>query len=317
MKRMLAMIAALCLLLSACGMEQTRTGHTEETAGEARITFTDDMGVELSIAPPERVACLSAGLADVWTAAGGAGQIVATTNATWTYYDLPLAEDTVNLGVAGSLDLEALIASQPDLILASGGADHNQDTNETLREAGLTVATFTINDLSDYLRMLEIAAELTGCPENYDLYGEQVRQRADGAIARADGSRPTVLYIRATGSSCKVKNSEDSVLGRMLAELDCVNIADGDQTLLEELSMEAILQADPDYIFAVCHSSSDPAKAQKVLDETLFQNPAWNSLTAVEEGRFHLLTDPMFFNLKPNAQWGEAYEMLADILYPA
>lgn len=311
-KWMFVMIAALCLSLCACGGESAKPAADEKT-----ITFTDDLGVELTIAPPERVACLSAGLADIWTAADGADQIVATTNATWTYYDLPLGEDTVNLGVAGSLDLEALIASQPDLILASGGADHNHDTNETLRAAGLTVATFTINDLSDYLEMLKVATELTGCPENYETYGEQVRKQAEEAIARADGSSPRVLYVRVTGSSCKVKNSEDSVLGRMLSELGCVNIADGDHALLEQLSMEAILQADPDYIFAVCHSSSDPAKAQKVLDETLFQNPAWNSLTAVQEDRFHLLTDPMFFNLKPNGRWGEAYAQLADILYPA
>jgi len=27
--------------------------------------------------------------------------------------------------------------------------------------------------------------------------------------------------------------------------------------------------------------------------------------------------DNQLFNLKPNARWGEAYETLADILYPA
>ena len=50
----------------------------------------------------------------------------------------------------------------------------------------------------------------------------------------------------AAGCSCKVKNSENSVLGEMLAALGCVNIADSDASLLEELSMEAILAADPE-----------------------------------------------------------------------
>ena len=44
-----------------------------------------------------------------------------------------------------------------------------------------------------------------------------------------------MLYLRASGSSCKVKNSENSVLGEMLADLGCTNIADSDESLLENL----------------------------------------------------------------------------------
>lgn len=134
----------------------------------------------------------------------------------------------------------------------------------------------------------------------------------DDARQRADGSAPSVLYIRSTGSSCKVKNSEDSVLGEMLADLGCVNIADGG--LLESLSMEVILQADPEHIFVV-FQGSDVAKAQALLDKTLLSSPAWETLTAVREGRFHVM-DPALYNLKPNARWGEAYEKLSQILYP-
>lgn len=79
--------------------------------------------------------------------------------------------------------------------------------------------------------------------------------------------------------------------------------------------MESILLNDPNYIFVVLQSA-DPADAQEVLETTLLQNPAWNSLTAVQEGRCYVM-DPNLYNLKPNEKWGEAYEKLADILYPA
>ena len=105
------------------------------------------------------------------------------------------------------------------------------------------------------------------------------------------------------------------MLGEMLSELGCVNIADRDGSLLEQLSMEAILQADPDHIFVVLQSA-DPADAEAVLQTTLLDDPAWASLTAVREGRYHVM-DPNLYNLKPNARWGEAYEQLADVLYPA
>ena len=103
-------------------------------------------------------------------------------------------------------------------------------------------------------------------------------------------------------------------MGEMLYDLGCVNIADSDETLLENLSMEAIIAADPDYIFVVLQGS-DSTKAEQTMEKTLLANPAWNHLRAVESGNFHVM-EHRLYNLKPNAQWGDAYEKLADILYP-
>ena len=308
------LLAACCLLLTACGGGTTPPPAQSAASGTA-VTFTDDLGREVTVDRPQRVACLISSFSDIWCLAGGADTIVAATDATWRYFDLPLKDDVVNLGGTKDLDLEQLLSCQPDLVLASGGTDRNVELEASFADMGLNAAYFSVDTFDDYLRMLKICTDITGKPENYQLYGAQVAQQADAALARQDGSAPTVLYIRATGSSCKVKNSEGSVLGEMLKELGCVNIADQDGSLLEQLSMEAILQADPDHIFVVLQSA-DPADAEAVLQTTLLGNPAWASLTAVREGRYHVM-DPNLYNLKPNARWGEAYEQLADILYPA
>lgn len=50
------------------------------------------------------------------------------------------------------------------------------------------------------------------------------------------------------------------------------------------------------------------------MEQTLTASPAWNSLTAVQEGRYHVM-DKTLYHLKPNDRWGEAYQQLADILY--
>ena len=99
---------------------------------------------------------------------------------------------------------------------------------------------------------------------------------------RQAGSAPRVLYGRATGSSCKVKNSQGTVLGEMLAALGCVNIADSETGLLETLSMETILAEDPEHIFVVLQGS-DTTRAEQTLEMSLLSNPAWNELTAVAE----------------------------------
>lgn len=322
MKKVLCcFILISCLLaLAACGTapsapQSSKPEFSSQPVGSqssTAVTFTDDLGRQVTVDRPERVVCLISSFADIWYLAGGVEQIVAATNATWTYFDLPLREDVVNLGAAKELNLEQLIACEPDLVLASCGTDRNVELESTFDKLGINTAYFAVDTFEDYLRMLKICTEITGCAENYETYGTAVQAQVEEALKRPDGSRPSVLYVRATGSSCKVKNSQGSVLGEMLAALDCENIADRDGSLLEQLSMEAILQEDPDYIFVVLQSDG----AQEILETTLLRDPAWASLTAVKEGRYHVM-DPSLYNLKPNGRWGEAYEQLADILYPA
>ena len=308
------LLATCCLLLAACG-NSVSPSAPQNVPAETSVTFTDDLNRQVTVDRPQRVACLISSFSDIWCLAGGADTIVAATDATWRYFDLPLRDDVVNLGNTKELDVERLLACEPDLILASGGTDRNVALEASFSAMGLNAAYFSVDTFEDYLRMLKICTEITGKTENYDLYGTQVAQQVEAALARQDGSTPSVLYIRATGSRCKVKNSEGSILGEMLKDLGCINIADRNGGLLEQLSIEAILQADPDYIFVVLQSA-DPADAQAILQTTLLDNPAWASLTAVQEGRYHVM-DPNLYNLKPNAQWGKAYEQLADILYPA
>ena len=309
-KQMIALCLALAALLSACGGGEAPEASAETSA----ITFADDLGRTVSVERPERVAVMTGSFADIWCLAGGKETLVAAAGDTWTLFDLDLGPEVVNLGGVKEIDTELLFAAQPDLVIASSNTGAGTALLDVLEAAGLPSAWFSVSSFQDYLRILEICTRLTGCPENYERYGSAVQDQVEAARARADSSAPTVLYVRATGSSCKVKNSRDSVLGEMLADLGCVNIADSEAGLLENLSLEVIVEQDPDFIFAVVQGS-DPTKAEALLESTLLSHPAWASLTAVQEGRFHVM-DQKLYNLKPNAEWGTAYEKLADILYP-
>ena len=229
-------------------------------------------------------------------------------------YGLELEEVVVNIGSPMKPNVELVLGSEPDLIIASSLSPSNLELKETFDNAGIPAAYFDVSSFQDYLDLLELFTQLTGHPENYEICGTAVQKQVDGAVGRRAvySFAPAVLTIQVSGSSVKVKNSEDNVLGPMLKDLGCLNIADRDGAQLEELSLEAILQADPGYIFAVYHGT-DEAAAQANLEETLLSNPAWASLSAVQGGRFHIL-DRRMYSLKPNALWGDAYEPLADIL---
>ena len=283
-------------------------------AAQETMVLTDDLGRSVTIErQPQRVAALIGSFADIWCLAGGADSLAAAADDTFRKFDLPIAADTINLGATKDISLEKLLIAQPQLVIASCSTAEQVALEPALLQMGLNTVYFDVDSFEDYLRMLDVCTQITGCDDNYARYGEDVRTQVDAARARADGSRPTVLYIRATGSSCRVKGSEGSVLGEMLAAMDCENIADSEESLLENLSIEAILEADPDFIFVV-EQSADPDAAKAVLEKTLFSNPAWQTLTAVREGRVHVM-DGSLFNLKPNSRWGEAYEQLAEILY--
>ena len=310
---LLAVLSVFCLTACEGQPSQENEAMGEEAAAETVVTFTDDLDREVTVTgTPQRAAALIGSFADVWCLAGGQETLVAAAEDSWTQFQLDLDESVVSLGAVKTPNVEALLAAEPDFVLGSARTSADVELMEMLEKMGIPVAYFDISTFEDYLRMLEICTRLTGCPENYQEYGAQVAEQVEAARGLAQDPGPRVLYIRATGSSCKVKNSEGTVLGEMLADLGCVNIADSETSLLENLSLETIVAEDPDWIFVVVQGS-DPTDAEALLDATLLSNPAWAGLTAVREGRYYVL-DQRLYNVKPNARWGEAYENLADIL---
>lgn len=325
---------ALCaaLLLAGCGaqtaVESTSTAPaaTAETSAESTatpeatdgttLTFTDDLDREVTVpVQPQRVAVLLGSYADVWCLAGGQDTLVAAADDAWTDFDLNLGDEVANLGSLMEPNLEELIAAQPDLVIASSNTTSNVELLPSLEDLGVPVIYFGVNSFNDYLEMLDVCTQLTGQTQNYQTYGLDVQAQVEKAKEQDDGSAPTVLLLRSASTSCKVKNSKGTVLGEILADLGAVNIADSDTSLLEDLSMERIIADDPDYIFVVFQGSDQDA-AQKTLDAALTSNPAWDTLSAVQNGNFYLMEKELY-HLKPNARWGEAYQKVADILYPA
>ena len=302
MKKLLPFLL-LCALLSACA---------PAPQPQAGTPFTDDLGRTVTLKSPRRVACLLGSFADIYHLAGG--EAVAAPDDAWVDYGLPLGTDAVNLGTTKSLSLEALFAAQPDLVLASTNSQQHLQWQQTLEAAGIPVVYFEVSDFEGYLRLLQFCTDLTGHPERYETHGLAVQAQIDEAIARsqARGTAPKVLYLRIAASGVRAKNSQGTVLGQMLQALGCINIADSDETLLENLSLEHILLEDPDHIFIV-QQGDDTQAAQAQLDRFFAENPAWSGLTAVAQGRVHRL-DKQLYNLKPNARWGEAYLHLEDLL---
>ncbi len=297
--------AVFCFCLSACG-------QTDGQGGREGYTFTDDLGREVTVSSYVRVAALLGSYADMWVLAGG--EVCAAPDDAFEDFDLPLAEETVNLGETKRLSLELLLSGNPDFVLASTNTPQHLEWRQAMEGAGITVAYFDVNCFEDYLRVLKICTEITGQPQRYQQYGASLEKQIRDILERYKGLEgQKVLVMRASATSIRAKNSKGNVLGEMLEGFGCINIADSEESLLENLSVESIMLQNPDRIFIV--QSGDDTEGTKKNLETMFQeNPLWKELDAVKKGRIYLL-DKHLYNLKPNARWAEAYETLGELLY--
>ena len=140
----------------------------------------------------------------------------------------------------------------------------------------------------------------------------EVEKEIEEVLGKNRTDSPKVLSLLASTSYLKAKNSSSSVMGAMLKDLGCINLADSESSLLENLSIEYILQEDPEYIF-ITQRGDDTEGMKKAVEKYFQEHPLWYELSAVKEGKVFFM-DKNLYNLKPNNRWGEAYRILQEIL---
>ena len=309
MKKLIAILCAVCLLAS-CAAGTGSTDAPGSTSQADTYTFTDALGRSVTVANPQRVAALSGSFAETWMLAGG--NVACVTQDAFTERQLALPESVVNAGSLKTPSAEVLIDAVVDFVLLSAGIDGQLALENTLTAAGIPCAYFAVETFDEYLAMLQICTDITGRTDLYAENGTTLQAQINSAVQSTAGKpAPTVLLLRAYSGGVKAKNS-DNMTGKMLQDLGCINIADTDDALLEDLSLEKILAADPDFIFITTMGANEEALA--TLADTLESSPAWSTLRAVQENRCIVLEQALF-HYKPNNRWGESYEKLAAYLY--
>lgn len=315
LKSTLILLALVSVMLfTGCG---SKAADVVNGNAEGRVssdyTFTDALGRTVTVKSHERVASLIGSFSDVWLSAGGS--LVAAADETWDNVDETLPDSVVKLGGIQNINVELLIASKPDLVIASAYTDAHVALKDVLENAGICVAYFYVTTFDDYLDMLKVCTDITGREDLYQQNGVKVAEQINKIKSeRITSEQPKVLFLRAASTNVKAKASEDTVGTQILKDLNCINIADSDSALKDNLSIEAIVKADPDYIFVTTQGSKTDVAMDNV-EKLLKSNPVWSSLTAVKNNRYYVL-DKKLFNNKPNKRWGEAYQQIADILYP-
>ena len=330
MKRILPLFLALALLLTGCTAVSTTETTSQavsqvdspssapesassqlESAGEVSITDSNGSQITLDTSAPRVVAAYGS-FAEAWLLAGG--ELCGVTQDALEQRDLGLPEDIAVVGTVKEPNAEEIIALEPDLVLLASDITAQADIRDVLENAGLACAFFQVDTFADYAFMMEQLCAITGREDLYEENVTQVGQQIEEAQANAalSSTRPNVLLIRAFSTGIKAK-TDDELAGAILKDLGAHNIADDHPSMLEDLSLEEVIAADPDYIFVT--TMGDEQKALDYLNGLIQQNPAWSELSAVKEDRYIVLPKDLF-HYKPNNRWGESYQYLGEILYP-
>jgi iron complex transport system substrate-binding protein len=308
-KRTLVILMALGLLLSGCSVSE---GAKTEPPDPQGCAITDSEGKEISVPASPRVVCLYGSYSEAWLLAGGS--LAGVTEDAVSDHGLDLPEDTAVVGTVKEPNAEAILAEDPDLVILSSDIAAQQEIRQVLENAGVACAGFRTDTFEEYDFMMRQFCAVTGREDLYRTNVTDVAAQIE-AVKREAKARneeaPDVLLIRAFSTGIKAKADEE-LAGVILRELACHNIAEDHPSMLEDLSMEEVIEADPDYIFVTTMGSEE--KALAYLDSLIRENPAWQELTAVKNGRYHVLPKALF-HYKPNNRWGESYEYLANILF--
>lgn len=212
---------------------------------------------------------------------------------------------------------ELLLSQAPDFVILSANISGHKKLLPLLEKAGIPCACFKYETFSNYLHILDIFTQLTDRRDLYAEYGERVenacRTQIETALAKRI-SEHSVLLLRAFGTGVLAKDSCSLAVGDLLSALGTRNIADTGTLSTGDLSLEAIIAEDPDFIFVTTMGTNEE-KALAAFDAKLASNPAWSGLSAVKANRCVVLPRELFHFKPLGMDWLSCYQILTDILY--
>ena len=318
-KKNLFLILTLILMLitAACSKETNNVeaiNIDNQDAEENYYIFSDALGTEVVLErKPERVVSLLGSYSETWALAGGS--LAGVTDDVQKEGRMEITNDIQIVGTVKEPNLEGILSLNPDFVILTPDVDNQVKIAETLKQLNINHAFFKVEEFEDYLNMLNICTDITGRKDLYEENGLKIKKDIDDILYKVEGAKKEelkVLFVRAFSSGAKAKK-DDNMTCTMLDNLGTVNIAAQHPSLLEDISIEEIIEEDPDFIFVT--TMGDEQKAIDALKTGIETNPAWNSLSAVENDRYIILPKELF-HYKPNAKWGESYRYLEEIIYP-
>ncbi|HEY9199629.1 MAG TPA: cobalamin-binding protein, partial [Gammaproteobacteria bacterium] len=217
------------------------TAPLQTAPAHAELRVTDDLGHSLMLhAPARRIVSLSPHITELLFAAGAGGRIVAAVE----YSDYPPeAVRLPRLGDAARIDLERLLALEPDLVIAWASGTPAREL-ETLRRLGVPLYLSEPRRLETIGAQLRAFGELAGTTVQSEAAAQAYESQLAALRARYAGRpRGTVFYQLALQPLLTVNGAH--IINDVLDLCGAVNPFAALPALTPHVAVEAVLAARP------------------------------------------------------------------------
>ena len=234
-------------------------------------------------APAQRIVTLAPHLAELVHAAGAGEQLVGTVE--WTDYP-PAAAALPRIGDAFRLDLEALAALAPDLVLAwkGGNPDH---LLEQLEQRGYRVVALAPQRLDDIgAHLLEIG-HLAGTVAPARAAATRYREGLE-ALRAAQAGKPALRVFWQVSWRPLYTVGGRQLISEVIALCGGQNIFAELGELAPAVGMEAVIARDPEVILTADVQRADLAEWSR-----------WSSVTAVARGHLYAVDGDLVVRASP------------------
>ena len=248
----------------------------------AQLCVEDHQGQQLCLAEPaKRIATLSPGATELMFAAGAGEQVVAVVK----HSDYPPAALTLpSVGDHTKIDLEALLALKPDLVITwlTGNPAAQM---EMLHALGLPVFAIEPRTFADVAEVIEQLSILAGTEQAGFAEAERFRSGIAEVAEQYHQAEPISVFYQVWEAPLMTISNEH-LIGKVLQLCGGVNVFADMPRLVPRLSTEVVLQADPQVILT--------ASVEALDDNQLDSSKAYPAMTAVKQGNlFYVPASPI------------------------
>ena len=217
------------------------------------------------------------------------------------------------VGQSMSPDLEIVASLEPDVFVMDNL--FRESVEESLDDYDFNTYFLKTSSYTEYLESIKELGKVINKEEEATALINEFKD-IEKEIANKKGDKsPTVAIIFGGGENFMLA-TETSYLGDLAKAVGVTNIASNLEGTVEngyiQLSLEHLLQQNPDYILRFAHGNLEETK--KSFDEAFDKNPAYQELDAVKNNKVVDL-DPAVFNVSANLKVKDAIKTLGDILY--
>jgi len=306
---------SLAFFLAACGPASLPTEapapvSTEIPAVEvsSAISLTDGLGREIKLnSPVQRVISLAPSNTEILFAIGAGSQVVGRDELS-DYPEEAKAIASVG-GSMGDFSTEAIVALEPDLVLAS--ELNAPELVKTLEDLGLTVYYLPNPKSFEALyENLKTVGWLTGHKEDAAMLVESLVTRVaavDEKIAPVS-SRPSVFYeLDATDPLKPWTSGPGTFVDLLIIRAGGINVGAGLEGEWVQISSEELVKADPEVILL-----GDALYGVTV--ESVAARTGWEAITAVKNNALYPFNPDTA--TRPGPRLVDALEEMAKLLHP-